>query len=428
MIRIRYGTDSTLDLDLDDEAQVQACDAPRGVPIANVAAAAREALAAPLSFPPLAQSAVPGDKAVLAVEPGVPQAAVLVAEAAAALLAAGLAAEDITVLSISGNGVGGHSHGQVEDADADALLAALPADVRAAVELRQHDPYERDALSYLAATADALPIYINRAIHDADTVITIGTLRLPESLGYHGIHTGLFPTFSDASTRARFRSPKAMEPEEQEALRKQADEVGWLLGPRFTIQVVPGGEGAVLNVLAGDQDEVLAAGSRACEEAWRFEVPYRAGLVVAALDGDASEQTWENVGRALASAARVLNDDGDVVICSRLAELPGPGLERIMGADDLFLALREIEQDKPYDSLPAAELARSLERGKVYLVSDLPEDRVEALGIIPIGADDVSGIASRYDSVIVLPSAQFAQAWPASEPKAKKTRTRRSRS
>jgi hypothetical protein len=57
MIRIRYGTDSTLDLDLDDEAQVQACDAPRGVPIANVAAAAREALAAPLSFPPLAQSA-----------------------------------------------------------------------------------------------------------------------------------------------------------------------------------------------------------------------------------------------------------------------------------------------------------------------------------------------------------------------------------
>jgi hypothetical protein len=78
--------------------------------------------------------------------------------------------------------------------------------------------------------------------------------------------------------------------------------------------------------------------------------------------------------------------------------------------------------------LPAAELARSLERGKVYLVSDLPEDRVEALGIIPIGADDVSGIASRYDSVIVLPSAQFAQAWPASEPKAKKTRTRRSRS
>lgn len=416
MFVIRYGTDSTLDLDLDDEAQVRVCDAPRGTPLADVAAATREALGAPLGFPPLSQSAVPGDKAVLALEPGVPRTATLVAQSIAALLAAGLSPVDITVLSLAGS------------ESADDPLAELPADIRTAIVHRQHVPCERDALSYLAATTDANPIYINRAIHDADLVVSIGTLRLPDSLGYHGIHSGLFPTFSDASTLARFRSPRAVELEEQEILRKQADEVGWLLGTRFTIQVVPGADGEVLRVLAGDLEAVLATGSRVCDEAWRFEVPYRVGLVVAAIGGDAAQQTWDNVGRALAAAARVLDEDGDVVICSRLEEQPGPGLDRIMGADDLFLALREIEQDKPHDSLPAAELARALERGKVYLISDLPDDRIEALGMIPIGADDVSGVVGRYDSSVVLANAQYAQAWPAGEAIAKKPRTRRSRS
>jgi nickel-dependent lactate racemase len=421
MFVIRYGSDSTLDLDLHDEAQVRVCAAPRGTPLADVAEATRAALAAPLGFPPLAQAAVPGDKAVLALEPGVPQAATLVAQSIAALLAAGLQPANITVLTLAGSG-------QVAVETTSDPLAELPAHIRATVVHKQHDPRERDALSYLAATEDANPIYINRAIHDADLVVSIGTLRLPDSLGYHGIHSGLFPTFSDASTLARFRSPKAVELEEQEILRKQADEVGWLLGTRFTIQVVPGANSDLLSVLAGDLEAVLAAGSRVCDEAWRFEVPYRAGLVIAALGGDASQQTWDNVGRALAAAARVLGDDGDVVVCSRLQESPGPGLERIMGADDLFLALREIEQDKPYDSLPAAELARALERGKVYLVSDLPDDRIEALGLIPINADDVSGVVGRYDSSIVLANAHYAQAWLASEAVAKKPRNRKSRS
>ena len=415
MITVHYGNDATLDLELENDAAVTVCDAPRGRGVTDLPGQLRATLATPLEFPPLVQAALPGDKVVLALEAGVPQAAVLVAGAIEVLLDAGVAASDITVLAAA------------ETAVPDDILAELPSEVRAEVTALVHNPRDRERLSYLAATEDANPIYIHRAIHEADLVVSIGVLRLPHTLGYHGIHSGIFPTFSDNSTQARFRSPKAARMDEQERLRKQSDEVGWLLGTRFTIQVVPGAGDEVLHVLAGDLEAVLAAGGKLCEEAWSFEVPQRVELVVVTIGGDASQQNWNNVGRALAAAARVLEDDGDIVILSQLTEAPGPGLERIIGADDLHVAMREIAREKPADSLPAAQLGRALESGRVYLLSELPQDRIADLGVYPLDVDSVPRVVARYGSCIVLPNAQYAQAWPSSELKSRVRASRKSK-
>ena len=70
------------------------------------------ALAQPLEFPPLAQAAVPGDKVVLALDRGVPQAATIVARTIAALLSAGVTPQSITLVRA------------VADADVDAAASA----------------------------------------------------------------------------------------------------------------------------------------------------------------------------------------------------------------------------------------------------------------------------------------------------------------
>jgi len=416
MFTLSYGADSKIELELENDGLVTVCDAPRGSALGDVAGEMRAVLAAPREFPPLKEAALPGDKVVLALDRGVPRAATIVAQTIDVLLSAGVLASDVTLLTTPG-GTSPHD-----------ALAELRGATRAAVAGKTHDPRDRERLSYLAATEEANPIYIPRAIHDAALVVAIGSLRLPHTLGYHGIYSGIFPTFSDASTLARFRSPKAVRLDEQERLRKEADEVGWLLGSRFTIQVVPDAGDDVLHVLAGDQEAVLVAGGRLCDAAWSFEVPHRVELVVAAIGGDDAQQTWDNVGRALAAAARVLEENGDVVICSRLEQPPGPGMERIIGADDLHVALREIAREKPVDSLPASQLGEALQRGRVYMLSDLPEERIEELGMIPLDADSVPNVASRYGSCVVLANAQHAQAWPSGQFDAVKPRARKSRS
>ena len=131
-------------------------------------------------------------------------------------------------------------------------------------------------------------------------MIAIGCLRLEDSLGYHGIGSSLFPTFSDTANVARYNTAKASLVPRRDRLRKEADEVVWLLGARFTIQVVPGAGTDVLHVLAGDMDAVLrTGGDTAMYRGMELRVPHKADLVVATIEGDAIQQTWGDVHRQL---------------------------------------------------------------------------------------------------------------------------------
>ena len=181
------------------------------------------------------------------------------------------------------------------------------------------------------------------------------------------------------------------------------------MGVLFTIQVVPGGGDDVLHVLAGDVKSVFKRGQALCQEAWSYRVPRRASLVVAAVEGDSRQQTWDNVGRAISAAAGAVTDDGAIAVCTDLAAELGPGMRQLAGTDDLDRALRRIMRDSPADALPAAQLAHALEHGRVYLLSRLDESVVEELGVAPVtSGEQIARLASRHPSCILLANAQRA--------------------
>jgi len=395
---LRYGTDAAVQLDIPPNVLIASCEAPRGQAIHDVQAATRRALAAPLDFPPLAQAAVPGDHVALALDHGVPQQAHLMAAVVESLLAAGVNPAEITIVcAVADDGI--------LSSDPRELL---PPEIQDEINLELHDPTHRDRLSYLAASSEAKPIYVNRAIHEADLVVPISCLRLEQSLGYHGVSGGVFPAFSDQKTLERYRSPNSLASAVQrKRLRKEADDASWLLGVSFTIQVVPGAGEQVLHVLAGAPQSVIREGQKLCEAAWSYKVPSRASLVVASIEGDSSQQTWENVGRALSSAARAMADDGAIALCTNLEEGPGPALRFIAQTDDPPAALRQIAKERPSDALPATELLHALERGRVYLLSKLEESVVEGLGIAAVDdPNQIARLAQRHPSCIVLANAQ----------------------
>ncbi|HEV3137266.1 MAG TPA: lactate racemase domain-containing protein [Pirellulales bacterium] len=402
---LRYGTHLSLSLELPSQGLLAHCDAPRGEPLLHVAEAVDRALAEPLEFPQLAQAAVPGDKVVLALAEGVPQAPTVVARTIEVLLAGGVSARDITLLRAAGDCA----------ADAPDLSEQTSGEVRRSIAKSIHDPTDRGSLCYLAATSQAKPIYINRAIHDADVVVSIGCLRLDESLGYYGINSCLFPTFSDEANLKRYRLGKSCEPARRNRLRNEADQVSWLLGVQFTIQIVPGAGTRILHVLSGSPEAVFRRGSELCSEAWSYSVPRRANLVIATIEGDATQQTWHNVARALAAASQCVSDEGAIAICTDLAEPCGPALQRLIGAEDLDEVLDEIDKQRPADAVTATQLAQAMQRGKVYLISRLAEDLVEDLGILPVTAEQISRLAARYESSILLANAQYAIARPRAE-------------
>jgi len=395
---VPYGIESSLTLELPEGALVAHCQSPRPDSAASLDETVDHALARPLEFPPLVQAAVPGDKVVLALDQGVPQAATIVARTIVALLSAGVAAKDITLVRAIPDLEPGASH----------PLDLLHPEIRELIGDVIHDPANRESLSYLGAGSSAKPIYVNRFLHDADLVIPIGCLRPHESPGYYGIAAGVFPAFSDTATLERYRAALAGDSARHARLCKQANEAAWLLGAQFTIQVVPGGGGRVLRVLAGESAAVAREGNRLSAEAWGYRVPSCASLVLGTIEGDATEQSWDNVGRALAAMSTVADQEGALVLCTDLSQRPGPGVKRVVGAEDLEQVEREIDSERPVDTLAVLQLIRAVQRGKVYLISRLDDDFVEDLGLLPVAPEQLSRLAARYGACLVMENAQYA--------------------
>lgn len=398
-LRLRYGVDSTASVEIDPDKLVANCDGPRGGSLVPLAAAIDHALAEPLEFPPLAQAVVPGDKVGLALSADVPQAAAIVERTVAALLAAGVLGDDITLVAPTG----------VDAAGIAVHVARRLGDI--AIRHEIHDPSRRDSLSYLAADAAGHPIYINRTLHEADAVVAIGCLQLEGAPGYFAARSVIVPAFAGSPQKTAKSSKTLADLAERRRKRPtHADDVAWLLGLQFTIQVVPDGSGGVLQVLAGELEAVFRAGRHAYDEAWRYVVPLPSDLVVATIGGEPAQQTWNSVGRALRAAAPALKAGGSVVICSDLDEQPGTALQLLVGNPDLDDVLEQVDRLHSEDAATVGEIARALQRGRVYLISRLEDELVEDLGIAPLEAGQLSRVVSRHNSCLVLGSAQFSAA------------------
>jgi nickel-dependent lactate racemase len=397
-----FGSADSLALDIAPNALVAHCAAPHGEALCNVAEAVTRALAEPLEFPALSRATVPGDRIVLAVENELPQTAELVAAVAQYLVEAGTSPDAMTVLRPE-------SAPSESDGDPRRLL---PADWRQQVACEIHDASATGRLGLLGSTHSGEGVYLNRTLLDADLVVPIGCLRCEPTMGFHGRHGGLFPTFSNAKTLGRFHKPHTPDHQrEHEArARREIDEAGWMLGALFTVQVVPGAGEALLAVLAGEVRRVFDLGQVHCQAAWTHIAPRRASLVVAALSGGPGQQTWDNVARALAATSRITADGGAVVLCTELATEPGPAVCGLAQADDLADAERQIRRAGPPDALAAVALARVMEQAKVYLLSRLDESLVADLGLAPVSSGaEVARFARRHDSCIVLANAQHAR-------------------
>ena len=397
-VTLRYGVGSSLRLDLADSALLGHLKGPEK-PTIEPATATHQALVAPLEFPPLVQITVPGDRVVLAVDGNMPQVETVLNELVDVLVHGNTEAADITVL--------------LPAAPLNDPLSKLPESLRHSITVAVHDSEDRKQLSYLAATTTDQRVYLNRLLTDADVVLPVGCMRFDTLLGWHGTFSGLYPLYSDAETQRRFRQQElqAIELGPQPLLRKEVDEVGWLLGVLFVVQAVPSQQQGVYQLLAGDAVRVLAAGGETLQQNWNYIRQPLADVVVATLDEPAEGQTWHALGRALAAAVEVVRDQGAIVVCCDLNDQTaqgqlGPALQWLSRSEATPTVLRRIVKQLPPDSIPAFQLARAVEKAQVYLLSQLSPSVVEELGMAPAThPSEVTRLVERHGHCLILENA-----------------------
>ena len=325
MTVLRYGTDSSVNLQSVAEGRLEPCDVPKGAPLSDAVAAVAAALEQPLDYPSLVRCTTPGDRVAIALGAEVPQVAAVTSAVVRTLLDAGIGR------GLESRALRGAAAKAVQ-ARGGPVRLACPRVWPERVRMRNHDPVDRRNLAYLAAFESGEPILLNRMLTDADVVLA-GRLHSAGSWakGYYGIHTTLYPEFSDTKTQARFRKhDRFSDNGHHRELRREVNHVAWLLGVNFTVQVVPAAGDEILHVLAGQSDAVRHRGHELYREAWKWPVAEPAELVIAAIEGGPVHQTWENLGRVLESAARLVDDGGAIAVCCELSAPPGPAMQRLM--------------------------------------------------------------------------------------------------
>lgn len=383
--RLHYGIDSTLELEFAADAVLADSSLPRIEPLDDPAAAIATALAEPLEFPPIMQAIVPGDRIVLSLSHASPQVSAVAAGVVLTLFEHEVPPEDVTIVHSAGGG-----------AMCDGIRLLLPEFAASRIQWECHDPNDANSLAYLAASKDGNPIYLNRSIHEADVVIPIGLLHLGGAADVSS--GGLFPEFSDRRTQERFTAMGGRGPDQRRRLQEEADEAAWLLGVQFSVQIIPGAGNAVLRVLAGDVRQVARHGGELCRDAWRFELPRPAELVIAGVAGGPAEQTWENFSRALTTAASAVSDGGTIVICCDLHDLP-------TGSH----AVHETDEEAADDDAVLSLLTDVSNRAHVFLLSSLCEDDVEELGMGYVAEPvEIARLSRMHQSCVLLSHAQYA--------------------
>jgi nickel-dependent lactate racemase len=356
-------------------------------------AATIAALADPLEFPPLASAVVPGDHVAIALDVAVPLAPSIVRGVIESLQRAGI--EDQTISVVTGDQVTSqlcrhemHQSGKTE------------------VKFVVHDPDDDRELCLVGITDRGERLVTNRTIFDADVVLPISCARLAG----RGVYESLYPGFSDAASIEKFRSPPGAAAAESWAARtRETNQAGWLIGVPMVLEVVSGAGESAVQVIAGEPHAVADAAEQLCRQQWTLRSPQRASLVIATITGAAQAQNWNNVARALAAAERLVEEGGAVAICSNLDEPPGESLSRLIDSEDLERTERRLLQDHAEDSWAAWQLARALQNGPVYSLSQLDPETIEDLGMAPAASiQDLARLASRHDSVAVLEDAQHA--------------------
>lgn len=402
--RLRYGLNSALDLPLQPEQVAGLFRPETSGSSATPAEATRAALAAPHKFPRLSQAIVPGDKVALAVDRFVPQVEEIVGAIVEELSAHGVATDDVVVVEAEASAA----------ARVRSLAAASSGRDDRGLHYEIHDPTNRGRLGYLTNGKSGRPIYLNRSLLDADVVIAVGCGRGRRSWNYRGAFGGIYPTFSDAESLARFRNPRVLDRSDDVFVKSQheVETVGWLSGTQFAVLALPGEADDLATVVAGEVSTIDEVVEPWWNKTWVGRTERRVDTVVAALGG-ALAQTWEHVGRALAAALEVVEPGGAIVLCTDLDQPLGPGLRQLSEAEDRDAALAKLRKERPRDLLETWEIVAAQERARVYLLSRLDPADVEPAGFVPIESPaDVGRFAARRRSCLALADAQYATVIP----------------
>ena len=398
LISLDYGASDRWEGEISHERLVYVHSGPE--PLSNPLATAIEGVRHPIEFPALELAVVPDDQVVIVLDRCVPAAAEIIDGVWTGLVAAGISPENLLILQPA----------SVTPAKTEDPRRLLKQEIRDRVAWKIHDPTIADSTGYLASSAAGERLYLAREVLNADFVLPIGRFGFDAMLGRRELTSAFYPGLStpDAFVKALGQGHQELGPDDERPFRQLVNEIAWLLGIQFAIQVLPScTHRGPASILMGNTDRVAQQGRMELDESWRVTLDQRGETAFVAIPHSGAETTWADLGAALEAARKLVVQGGRIIVLSDLSATPGPGIEMIRSCRTAKSALRPLRQELPPDVLAASQIALAADWASIYLLSRLENQIVEGAHMTPLDqVQDATRLLETCDGCVVLAGAQ----------------------
>ena len=369
--------------------------------LADVSQKMQQALNSPLELPPLNLAIVPGDKVTILVDPFSPVVGEIINAVWSYLTGCGIDAGDVTILQAA-----------VDSSNrAPELKESVAEELQHQALWVTHDPASRDDLGYLGTSAGGDRIYLSRHLLEADFILPIEKVGYDPLIGYTGGGSSVYPGFSsqEAILKSRGQSHRELTPSDSRPLRQLIDEVAWMLGLQYSLQVIPAGGQQAADIVFGSLEAAFRKAKSLLDQSWKLEPEYKSEVIIVAVEGGPSGHHWNQLGGVLETARNLVTQDGRVILLTQIDAEFGEGMRLLSSCHEPLDAIKPLRDQQPLDLVAATQLALAGDWALVCLLSQVDSDQVEDLFVIPLeDEDEVSRLLQTDETVSVIASAQYA--------------------
>jgi len=347
-----------------------------------------QALDAPIGSPPLEEIVSPGKSVLIVVSDATRATASkqIVNLLIRRLIQYGIAPADMAIIFATG------IHRPVSQSERLELLTPF---IVQRIRIVEHDAYAAEPL-HLGELPCGTPIEIDRALGEYDHVLITGAVGFHYFAGFTGGRKSICPGLASARTieathmlaldfeKGGRRSGVGIGLLDGNAVNEACDRVAELVNPSFSINTIVDDLGRAVGIFAGHW---RAAHRQACGEyltSHKIGIDSKRDLVVASCGGLPWDINLIQAHKTMEMAAQACNPGGTIVLLAECIDGLGRSdfLKWFAPADSR--ALESLLREKyEVNGQTAWSLRTKTETFRIHLISNLPEDIVRMMGMIP---------------------------------------------
>ena len=348
-----------------------------------------EALSAPIQSPPLEDLFSVGDSVLIVVSDATREtaSAQILNLLVRRLIQLGVSPTDLAIIFATG------IHRAVTAAEKTELLTPFIAQ---RVKTIDHAAYDASQMILLGTTDRGTRVEVNRALKEFSHVIITGAIGFHYFAGFTGGRKSICPGLASART-IEATHMLAMDFEtggrragvgngllDGNAVHEECQRVAALIAPCFSINCVVDERGRAVRIYAGEWQAAHRAGCNEYLQSHSIEIAEQREVVIVSCGGSPYDINLIQAHKALDMAAHACSDGGTIVLLAECHDgLGHPTFLKWFEEQDSRALEVRLRDAYEVNGQTAWSLLAKAERYRVYLVSELPDEEVRRMRMIP---------------------------------------------